>query len=94
MRDMRRMLAKNSSDDKMLCAAGGPGAAIGVAELLERCWPSVITLAQKLLRDGEVRHSDVCAALQIPPKDNGHHLSLIRSGCAPGSFVVTRPAGV
>jgi hypothetical protein len=65
-----------------------------VEPLLERCWPSVIALAQKLLRDGEARNEDVCAALQIPAKDNEHHLSLIRSGCAPGSFAVTRPVGV
>jgi hypothetical protein len=80
-------------DDKMLCAAGGMRSdGRGVVPLLERCWPSVVKVAQKLLRDGEVRHEDVCAALKIPSRDNGHHLALIRSGCAPGGFTVTQAA--
>jgi hypothetical protein len=92
MRDMRRMLAMNSSDDRTLCAAGGWSAAAGVVPLLERCWPAVVKVAQQLLHDGEIFHEQVCEAMQVQAKDNGHHLALIRSGCAPGSFTVTRAA--
>lgn len=93
MRDMVSVLARNSSDAKQLAlTAGGSLRGRAAVPVLERCWPSVITLAQKLLRDGEAIHEDVCAALQIPPDDNCHHLALIRSGSAPGSFTVTRAA--
>jgi hypothetical protein len=36
-----------------------------VVNLLERCWPAVVEVAQKLLRDNEVRHGDVCRALGL-----------------------------
>ena len=67
-------------------------AGAGVVPLLERCWPSIRTLAAQMWRDSEVRHADVCAALGIPPQDNGFELALIRSGSAPGTFTVTRAA--
>jgi hypothetical protein len=77
----------------MLSAAGGPAAGVGITPLIERCWPAITKVAAQLFRDGEVMHEDVCEALRIPPRDNGHHLALIRSGQAPGTFTVTRAAG-
>ncbi|WP_373203133.1 hypothetical protein [Mycobacterium marinum] len=74
-------------DDRSLTAAAA-GSATGdhnardVVPLLERCWPSVITLARKLHRDGELHHADVLAALGIT--DGGGltsvQLASIRSG--------------
>jgi hypothetical protein len=82
-------------DYQLLCASVGgiAGAPAVVEPLLERCWPAVVKVAQQLFRTGEIFHEDVCAALEIPPDDNGHHLALIRSGSVPGSFTVT-PAAV
>jgi hypothetical protein len=61
--------------------------------LLTRCWHAVVVVAQRLWRDSEVRHADVCQALGL--SDDGgpgsFELALIRSGHAPGSFTVTRP---
>jgi hypothetical protein len=95
MADLYRVLdTTGHRDDKALCAAGGMVAAAGVVPLLERCWPSVVKVAQKLVRDGEVRHEDVCEALGLTD-DGGPgslELALIRSGSAPGSFTVTRAA--
>jgi hypothetical protein len=93
-RDLHRVLAANPSDDKTLCAAGGPAAALGVVPLLQRCWPSIKTVTTKLFHDGQVGHNDVCAALGL--SDDGgpcsFELALIRSGSAPGTFTVTRAA--
>ena len=36
-----------------------------------------------LHREGEIRHADVCRALDIPPENNGHHRSIIASGSWP-----------
>jgi hypothetical protein len=58
---------------------------------LDRCWSAVVKVVQKLYKDSEATHKDVCAALGIPAKGNAFHLSLIRSGSEPGSFTVTRP---
>jgi hypothetical protein len=94
MGDMFRVLESTGrGDNKVLCASGGTMAGSHVVPLLQRCWPSVIALARKLIRSGEARHADVCAALRIPAEDNGFHLSLIRSGSKPGSFSVTPPRG-
>jgi hypothetical protein len=88
------VLATSSSDDEALCAAGGRVAGGSVTPLLERCWPAVVKVAQALVRDGEVRHEDVCKALGLT--DSGgpgsFELALIRSGFAPGGFTVTRAA--
>ena len=77
-------------DCAVLSAAGGAAAGVGIVPLLGRCWPAICEVAAKLWRDSEARHNDICAALGITAKDNGHELALIRSGCAPGSFKVTR----
>ena len=54
-----------------------------VERLLDMTWPAVVSVAQVLHRTFEVRHADVCAALQIPETDNGHHLAAIGSGTWP-----------
>jgi hypothetical protein len=89
-RELFAALDRNSCDDGELSRSGGSFMGAGVVPLLERCWPSVAQLAAQLWTNSEVRHEHVCAALQIPERDNGFHLSLIRSGSAPGSFTVTR----
>jgi hypothetical protein len=92
--DMYRILAANQSDAKALCASGDPEMGGGVVPLLDRCWPAVEALAKQLFRQGEVTHSDVCAALGLTD-DGGPGslgLALIRSGNVPGSFIVTRAA--
>ena len=81
-------------DAAVLTAAGGPDAGESVIPLMERVWPSVAELAAKLHRTGKVSHSDVLAALRLS-EDAGVRtieLSMIRSGAAPGSFSVSRPA--
>lgn len=79
-------------DDRALSASGGHTEGAQVVPVLERCWPSVVTVAQKLILDGEVRHEDVCAALGLT--DGGgsgsFELALIRSGNAPGTLRVSR----
>jgi hypothetical protein len=62
-------------DNKALCAAAAADvygysdtsaeARRRVPPLIERCWPAVITVAQKIHRDAEARHDDVLAALGI-----------------------------
>lgn len=93
--DMLRTLAANGSDDRALCAAGGPSAGAEVVGLLERCWPAVKALTTRLYFHGQVDHADVCTALGLT--DDGGPASLglamIRSGAVPGSFVAAR-AGV
>jgi hypothetical protein len=91
-RDLSSVLnATGHLDDKALCAGGGYREGAPVVPLLERCWPSVVTVAKRLLRDGEVGHEAVCAALGLT--DGGgctsYELALIRSGCAPGTFTTT-----
>lgn len=80
-------------DRDTLCASGGTAAGSDVVPLIERCWGAVMTVAQKLFRDGCVTHKDVCAALGLSPdpETRGIELAMIRSGSTPGSFSVTRP---
>lgn len=80
--DMRSVLARNGSDDQVLCAAGGPHQGAFVVPLLERCWPAIKTLTRQLYRTGTASHTDVCASLGL--SDDGGpgslDLALIRSG--------------
>lgn len=94
-RELYRVLDGHGCRDyRSLQASGGTAAASArMPVLLERCWPSVVTLAQRLWHPGIARHADVCAALSIPTGDNGHERSLILAGSAPGSFTTTKPAG-
>jgi hypothetical protein len=90
--DLHRILATNQSDDRALCAAGGPHTGAAVVPLLERCWPAVMAVTTKLYRTGRADHADVCTALGLiddgGPGSLG--LAMIRSGSAPGSFTVAR----
>ncbi len=81
-------------DREVLTAAGGPDAGESVVPLLETCWPSVAEVATKLHRRGSVTEADVLAALSLSadPATRMLELSMIRSGAAPGSFSVSRPA--
>lgn len=92
--DLRRVLAINQSDDRALCAAGGPHMGAEVVPLLERCWPAVKAVTTKLYRTSRADHADVCAALGLSddggPSSLG--LAMIRSGSTPGTFTVARTA--
>jgi hypothetical protein len=72
-------------DDQVLTAAGGVHTGHGGAELIEKCWPGVIRVAQALHRDGEVFQKDVLAALGIT--DHGGptsaQLASLRAGFRP-----------
>lgn len=65
------------------------------AALIDRCWSSIVTVAQKLHLDGEARHEHVCAALGLSDRGGpgSFELALIRSGAVPGSFT-TVPAAL
>jgi hypothetical protein len=54
----------------------------------------VAEVATKLHRHGKVTEADVLAALSLSadPATRMLELSMIRSGAAPGSFSVSRPA--
>ena len=84
--------SRGSRDHAELLASGGTAAAAHVVPLIERCWGAVITVARQLNRTGDARHADVCEALGLT--DGGGpgsiELAMIRSGCAPGTFTVTR----
>ncbi len=93
MRDVFGVLGTTGHlDDRALSASGAFTEGALVVPLIERCWPAVVTVAQKLILDGEVRHEDVCAALGLT--DGGgsgsFELALIRSGDAPGTLRVSR----
>jgi hypothetical protein len=81
-RDVHRVLVANASDDRALCAAGGPAAGLGVVPLLERCWPAAEWVAAELVVTGQIGHADVCTALGL--SDEGGpgsvELAAIRSG--------------
>lgn len=91
--DMRRVFARNGSDDRTLCAAGGPHQGAHVVPLLERCWPAVKTLAKGLYFTGAATHANVCSALGLPDRGGraSVELALIRSGSSPGSFSARSP---
>lgn len=68
-------------DRRHLCASvAGDGRE--VAELMDRCWPAVITVAKTLVRDGEIRHNHVVAALGLSEDESRHgfELASLRAG--------------
>jgi hypothetical protein len=93
-RDMYAVLDTTGSRDHREHLRGETGVRNRVEPLMERCWPSIVKVAQKLLRDNEVRHDDVCRALGLSDAGGpgSFELALIRSGQAPGTFTVTRAA--
>ena len=81
-------------DRAVLTAAGGPDAGEAVVPRLERCWPSIAELAERLHKHGSVSQADVLAALRLSEDSATRTLevSMIRSKAEPGTFSVTRPA--
>ena len=65
------------------CGTALPPERHRVEARLSTTWDAVISVAKVLHRQGEIRHSDVCRALDIPPENNGHHRSIIASGSWP-----------
>lgn len=93
--DIRRVLTRNSADEKSICASvHGMAEGDHVAGLMERCYPAVKNLAKTLYFTGKASHADVCVALGLT--DHGGPgslgLALIRSGSSPGALAVTQPA--
>lgn len=88
--ELATALAATSATDRKLLEAGGGHRAVdpNLANLLERCWPSVMRLAGQLFKLGEVRHEHVLAALGLTEENAAHGLAVIRSGSAPGSFTI------
>ncbi|OKH80878.1 hypothetical protein EB75_18895 [Mycobacterium sp. ST-F2] len=70
-------------DCGVLTASGGTHLGHDVIPVVNRAWPAVIRVAQRLDRTGEATHADVCAALGVT--DGGGRTSAqlagIRSGC-------------
>jgi hypothetical protein len=52
----------------------------------------VIAAAKVLHKEGEITHQDVLDALHLTEATAPMGLAVIRSGCAPGTFTITRPA--
>ncbi len=73
----------------MLSAGGGTAAGVGITPLLTRCWPAICAVAAQVLRDGQIWHADVLAALGLTAATAPMGLSMIRSGSVPGSVTVT-----
>lgn len=69
-------------DAAMMSLAGGTHLGHGARNLVDRCWPAVIRVAQHLHREREARHADILAALNVT--DGGGRTSVelaaIRSG--------------
>ena len=95
LREVRRALDSTGCHDKqVLTAAGGESAGESIVPLLERCWPSIAGLAELLHRNGKASYSDVLRVLSLSedPGARAIEVSMIRSGAAPGTFTVKRPA--
>lgn len=88
---MHRVLARNGSDERALCAAGGWHEGAQIVPLLERSWSAVKTIAKQLYFHGTASHQDVCAALGLTDEGGPGSLGLamIRGGIGPGTFWVS-----
>lgn len=90
--DRRALCAAAATD---VCGDASAEARLTVPTLLERAWPSVITVAQTIHRAGEARHDDVLTALGIT--DGGgpgsSQLANLRAGLrsVPPLFTDRRP---
>lgn len=88
---------RDRSELRQMCLAVGEPLIVPTAEVLPlvvRCWPSIEELAARLSREGQIRHTDVLAALSIPsPELTAQHVAAIRSGSDPGTFTITPPVG-
>lgn len=83
-REVYNVLSRGGwKDERALIAAGGTHLGTAVVPLMERCWPAVVRVAQKLHKAGEVHQQDVLAALGVT--DGGGLTSVelagLRSGC-------------
>lgn len=87
--------ANGCRDHRKLTAAGGvyDTDADRIVPVLERCWPSIISLAAQLYRNGQAGHSDVLDALGIGYTDDLQMaVASIRAGAVPGSFRCAKAA--
>jgi hypothetical protein len=87
-----RLADSGQRDYAELSMCGGTVAGAGVVPLLQRCWSSVIAAAKVLHKEGEITRHDVLDALHLTEATAPMGLAVIRSGCAPGTFIITRPA--
>lgn len=82
-RELFAVLASTGcKDERVLIASGGTHTGRGVVNLITRCWPSVVRVAQQLVQSGEVHQATVLTALGIT--DGGGltsvQLASLRSG--------------
>lgn len=91
---VRRSLASNGNDAKVITASGEP-APLKVPRLVTDCYGSIRALARELFVRGEINQDDVDTALRLPDHADDETrevaLAMIRSGAAPGGEII--PAG-
>ena len=95
-REVDRVLDDHGHHDLDALLASGATVTNVFAEvnnLVDRCWGSIVALAQRIHAEGEVGHDAVLDALGLTPETASHGLALIRGGARPGTFTVT-PAAV
>ncbi|MBS9532067.1 hypothetical protein KIH27_00530 [Mycobacterium sp. M1] len=95
-REVDRILEGSGGHDLDAITASGATVTNVFAEvnaLVDRCWGSIVALAQRIHADGEVGHTTVLDVLGVPETGGEMALSLIRGGARPGTFTVT-PAAV
>ncbi|MBI3213153.1 MAG: hypothetical protein HYZ38_04975 [Mycobacterium sp.] len=83
--DLNRFLDINTSDNSVLCAAGGPAAGAEIAALLERNWSAVKSVTSRLYFKGRADHGDICKALGLDDEGGPTSFSLanLRAGLRP-----------
>jgi hypothetical protein len=67
-------------DREVLTAAGGPDAGESVVPLLERCWPSIAELAERLHKHGSVSQTGVLSEDSDPDARGLHDSQRCRAG--------------
>ncbi|TXH21491.1 MAG: hypothetical protein E6R06_19755 [Mycobacterium sp.] len=95
-REVDRMLDGGGHHDLDAITASGATVTNVFAEvnsLVDRCWGSIVALAQRIHAEGEVGHATVLDVLGVPETGGAMALSLLRGGARPGTFTVTPAAG-
>ena len=91
---LRNLLASGGREDYAVMTAAGDTRPAEVPRLIANCWASITSLAEHLMINGSATQADVDRALRLPrdDQDGRHHaLAVIRSGSAPGSFMISPP---
>lgn len=76
------VMERYGRDDRPMCRSGEDEGR-EVIQLVDHCWPAVIEVARELMRNGEVQHKHVVAALGLSVDDYTRHpfeLANLRAG--------------